>query len=310
MRFAVIGDIMVDRTIHGEVNKISPEAPIPVLNVKYETQTLGGAGNVVKNLTAMGHQVMVSGFMGPLAKELFKADSLINYGYTKPRKKDNVKLRYVDIKTGYHLVRVDDEDEIISYGPMDTRSIEKHFQHLDGIILSDYCKGCFGRVTDHRVYINKNNVAHLIKEARKHNKPVFVDTRRPDLGMFIHANWMMPNVKEYESIIKENPHLSSPKDIIKHTHLDGLVLTKSEEGMEVYLPSGKSKHLEPTVKDVVDVTGAGDTAIATFAASICQGDSPKDAINFATYCAGIVCKKRGTATIDINNVRAYHGVYA
>jgi D-beta-D-heptose 7-phosphate kinase/D-beta-D-heptose 1-phosphate adenosyltransferase len=286
MKFVVIGDIMVDKTIYGEVNKISPEAPVPVIDCKYETNILGGAANVARNLVALGHEVIMGGYVGDLSMSLFAREQYIDTKYTIYQPKDNIKLRYVDIKTGYHLIRVDDEDETESYGPLEDGPW-KHldFYRIDGILLSDYNKGALG-----------NNAESIMKEARVRNIPVFVDTRRDDISAFKGANWMMPNANERNAMLKFH-NCKEELDLIIQFNLTGMVVTLSEEGMYLVTRDGKSETIPATQKNIVDVTGAGDTALATFAVETAGCKPPMEAMKKANENAGIVCTKRGTATI-------------
>ena len=298
MKFVVIGDLMVDKTIHGEVTKISPEAPVPVVNIKYETNVLGGSGNVVKNLTSMGHEVVVSGFAGNLSKKLMSEDKLINHSFCTYTEKDNVKLRYVDIKTGYHLLRVDDEDETKSYGPLTWGAWGPDLDAIkpDGIILSDYGKNAID-----------GNVKGIVESAKQRKIPIFVDTRRGDVRVFEGVNWMMPNAQELEAI-KETLGVTEEHRIIELLDLDGLIVTKSENGMTFVGEDGSTLSIPITSSDVVDVTGAGDTAIAAFAVGICTHQDPIEAMKFSNYCAGVVCRQRGTSTVTKEDVDTYHAI--
>jgi D-beta-D-heptose 7-phosphate kinase/D-beta-D-heptose 1-phosphate adenosyltransferase len=230
----------------------------------------------------------MGGYVSDLSMSLFAHELYIDTKYTIYKPKDNIKLRYVDIKTGYHLIRVDDEDETESYGPLEDGPWLNHvfdFYHIDGILLSDYNKGALG-----------NNVDLIMKEARVRNIPVFVDTRRDDISAFKGANWMMPNANERNAMLKFH-NCKEELDLIIQFNLTGMVVTLSEEGMYLVTRDGKSETIPATQKNIVDVTGAGDTALATFAVETASCKPPIEAMKKANENAGIVCTKRGTATL-------------
>ena len=290
MRFIVIGDIMVDRTIYGEVHKISPEAPVPVITHSYITEVLGGAANVARNIEAIGHEVIMGGYIGEIAQKLFQKTS-INIDSAIEVEQDNIKTRFVDIKTGYHLLRYDNETKTKLYGPLTSGPwihLKWHQKILpyDGVIISDYHKGSLD-----------SNVAEIIQYANEANVPIFVDTRRSNIDIFKGASWLMPNLKELNAILEEY-NLIEPADIIKFLGLQGIIITMSEDGMELQMLNPKVRlRTAATNSHIVDVTGAGDTALASFAIAIAEGKKPVQALRIANKNAGIVCMKRGTATV-------------
>ena len=285
MKFIVIGDIMVDQTVYGEVRKISPEAPIPVIECKETRYVLGGAANVAKNVVALGHEVIMCGYTSMISTQLFDQHPSIDTKYTIYKGLDNVKLRYVDNKTGYQLLRADNEDEIKSYGPIEN-DLWKDIDTIeaDALIISDYNKGVIG-----------DSISELIEKAKGRGIPVFVDTRRDLITPFEGVNWIMPNAKELAAILEW--HGSREEiEIIEDFQLEGMVVTLSENGMYL-VTKNFTFSVDATQKNVVDVTGAGDTALATFAVEIASGSSPEKALRKANENAGLVCLKRGTATI-------------
>ena len=315
MRFVVIGDIMIDETVYGGVERISPEAPVPVLSKTKVRRVIGGAGNVATNLRAICPRARVD-LIGIASRDCL---ALLNnyslnsiYLYTPPEvriapEKMNVKLRFIDTKTGYQLLRVDNEDDVgikeLSLDWQFTKDIieqgDRCLPGADAVIISDYCKGA---ITEE---LARSIISHVKNNM---NVPVFVDTRRHNPECFEGASYITPNVKELK-IMMETLGYKYPVDIpnfVKNMKLKGMLLTKSEEGMELRLADDPTIwHRSADNKDVVDVTGAGDTALAAFAAAMTLKPSKPDwALEVANILAGEVCLFKGTAVPE-NTLETY-----
>ena len=300
----VIGDLMIDHYIWGDATRLSPEAPVPIVSIKSESTTLGGAGNVVQNLVGLGANVTVAGVIGNdvtgnqlieiLEAEGVKTNTII---------KDN--SRPTTIKTrvlaGRHqLVRIDRETtEPISKTLEDelagklTAIIDK----ADVIILSDYNKGLFAPALTQR----------LIKIANDHHKKVIIDPKGLNYEKYNGAYLIKPNRKELAEaakveLIKNIEELQqAAKTIFGQTKTAYLIVTLSEEGMAI-VTEHTSKLLPVKATEVFDVTGAGDTVIAAIAYFIAAGFTVEEACELANHAAAIVIRHVGSATTTIDEI--------
>jgi rfaE bifunctional protein kinase chain/domain len=300
----VIGDLMIDHYIWGNATRLSPEAPVPIVNVKSESTTLGGAGNVVQNLVALGANVTVAGVIGNdvtgnqlieiLESEGVKTNTII---------KDN--SRPTTIKTrvlaGRHqLVRVDREvTEPISKELEDelANKLTAIIDKADIIIFSDYNKGLFAPALTQR----------LIKIANDHQKKVIVDPKGLNYEKYNGAYLIKPNRKELaeaaktESIKNIVELQEAAKTIFAQTNTTYLIVTLSEEGIAI-VTEQSSKLLPVKATEVFDVTGAGDTVIATIAYFIATGFTVEEACELANHAAAIVIRHVGSATTTIDEI--------
>ena len=298
-KVAVIGDNLIDETWYGDVTKLSPEAPIPVHQLSHKVYIPGGAANVARNVKALLSQyaeVALISNMSTETKQWLANDYQVNsWSDGNINNKDtNIKLRIVDEKTGYHLVRVDNET-LINQSSLNPDLVCKYLKEFEPetIIFSDYNKGA---ITDELVL----DIMSQYESFYTSEKPeVLVDSRRPNIECYKGCSLITPNMSEYHSFLK---HLDceSPWELIEVLELyDGLLLTMSNEGMDFCMNDNDFTvlHAEPTQKEIIDVTGAGDTVIATVAAllTIEQYVSWRNIINIASITAGEVCMKRGTA---------------
>jgi D-beta-D-heptose 7-phosphate kinase/D-beta-D-heptose 1-phosphate adenosyltransferase len=300
----VIGDLMIDHYILGSASRLSPEAPVPIVNVKKDTYTLGGAGNVVQNLVSLGAKVMVSGVIGDDTAGEQIIDILTSEGVeTHTIIKDTgrpttVKTR---VMAGSHqLVRVDREitdavsaeieDELI-------RKLSGYIAQADIVLLSDYNKGLFSPSLTQRVII----------EANKQGKKVVIDPKGLNYEKYKGAFIIKPNRKELADATKVEKINSietlqgAAKVIFAQTGTEYLIVTLSEEGM-VILSELAYKLLPVKATEVFDVTGAGDTVLATIAYFIATGLSVEEASELANHAAAIVIRKVGSATTTIDEI--------
>jgi rfaE bifunctional protein kinase chain/domain len=300
----VIGDLMIDHYIWGSATRLSPEAPVPIVNVKNESTTLGGAGNVVQNLVALGAKVMVAGVIGNDAAGGQLIEILENEGVkTNTIIKDSSRTTTVKtrILVGSHqLVRVDREvTDAVSQQLEDelTDKLILTIEQADIVILSDYNKGLFAPGLTQR----------LIKIANEHKKKVIVDPKGLNYEKYKGAYIIKPNRKELaeaaktEKIGNITDLENAAKIIFLQTDTVYLIVTLSEEGMAI-ITEQTSKLLPVKATEVFDVTGAGDTVIATIAYFIALGLSVGEACELANHAAAIVIRRVGSAATTLDEI--------
>lgn len=295
----VIGDIIVDHFIWGSVSRISPEAPVPVVSVTNENLLLGGAANVLHNIYAMGAKATICGIIGDDAM----GEHFLRLVADLPSPTMGViksTLRPTTIKTriiaqSQQVVRFDRE-EIKAPSKENFNKIltflDNHIHKYDVVIVSDYAKGI----------ISTKLMDHLRAKAKEHgNIPLVVDPKPKQMQCYQKTSILTPNNHEAElmsgmTIDSEKSLLKALNKIQKKLDVDGILITRGEAGMSL-LERGKDLYTIPTVaKEVYDVTGAGDTVIATLSLGIAAGLSCLDAAKLANIAAGIVVGKVGTAT--------------
>ncbi len=299
-RILVIGDIMMDRFIWGNVSRISPEAPVPVVVVDKETFLFGGAANVVNNIHSLGGNVSLCGVVGDdeMGQRLLKELTGIGVGVqgiiVEPGRQTTMKTRII----AHHqqVVRIDRETTDHLRVPTLQRLsefIKKNMGHFDGVVLSDYGKGL----------LTKGLIHTAIREAKERKKFVLVDPKPKNVIFCKGATVITPNTAEASAAsgipITDLPSLrKAGKILLNKLRCDVLVITRGEEGMAIF-ESDRDPFLVPTVaKEVYDVTGAGDTVIGTMALALATGASFKNAVRLANYAAGVVVGKMGTATVS------------
>lgn len=294
----VVGDVMLDRYWFGKVDRVSPEAPVPVLAVKTEESRAGGAANVSHNLLALGAQSNLLSVVGndDAGREI--KEIIESYGATTTLKVDEsvktiVKLRMV--AQNQQLLRADfDEkpsEEVLAQCLTDYRAM---LGANDVVVLSDYGKG------------GLTHVAQMIALARAHNKPVIVDPKGDDYSRYRGATLITPNMKEFETVAGK---ASSEADFVERAHrlcaeleLDYLLVTRSEKGMTLFGKDGSQLDSPATALEVYDVSGAGDTVISMMALAMVSDFTDQEKLVLANTVAGIVVGKLGTAVATIDEV--------
>jgi rfaE bifunctional protein kinase chain/domain len=291
-RILVVGDVMLDRYWFGEVNRISPEAPVPVVRVERKEARLGGAANVARNVVSLGVDTALLGVIGQddagQEVEAILADSGIqSFLKVDPAISTIVKLRVIGRQQ--QLIRVDFEE-----APNDEVLQDKltQFQQIvddcDVLILSDYAKGSLV------------NIAAMIQAARALNKIILVDPKGSDFSRYSGATILTPNKSELRQVIgqwrNEDELTQKAQQLRKDLSLQALLLTRSEEGMSLYTESDVL-HFPTLAREVFDVSGAGDTVIACLAAMLAEGRDLPEAVALANRAGGIVVAKLGTATL-------------
>jgi D-glycero-beta-D-manno-heptose-7-phosphate kinase len=297
---AVIGDLMIDRYFLGTVARLSPEAPVPVVEVKEESNRLGGAANVANNIASLGGIPIMIGVAGNdqgavLLKKLVGERGFPSTGIVlDPTRPTTVKSRV--IAHNQHVVRIDQEDTT----EIDTSVQEKivlflqeNIGIIDGIILEDYNKGV----------LTRNLVREIIDIAKKHKKIITVDPKFNHFFEYTDVTVFKPNRKESEEALGRRLQSieeaeKAAREIQQRLHAENVLLTMSEQGMLLIESSGESSHVETTARKVADVSGAGDTVIATLTMALVSGTSVREAATLANIAGGIVCGEVGIMPIN------------
>lgn len=308
----VVGDLILDRFIWGEVNRISPEAPVPVVNIQHETVHLGGAANVAANLVELGAVPHLVGLVGPdgagrmLLKELEKKGIDPAGVITSDGRATTVKTRI--IARHQQVCRTDREDrDPFPRSEMETierLSLEK-LERVEAVILSDYDKGTLA----HPI------TRSLIERCRQRAKFVAIDPKLGDFSKYRASSLITPNKKEAEEasgmlILDEISLQSVGNTLLEQTSAESILITRGEEGMTLFAVQGHC-HISTVAREVFDVTGAGDTVIATMTLAVACGATRRQAAFLANHAAGIVVGKLGTATVSAAEIRVSldpHGV--
>ena len=291
-RLLVVGDVMLDRYWFGDTNRISPEAPVPVVQVGKIDERLGGAANVARNVAALGAKTTILGVIGDdesgrRVSELLKSSGVDSQLEVDAKVPTTVKLRV--IARQQQLIRLDFE-EAPSQAALAHKleRYEKLVGDADVVILSDYGKGALGQV------------ALMIEQARAQKKMVLVDPKGDDYAKYRGATVLTPNRSELRQVVgqwtSEDDLTKRVQDLRKSLDLEALLLTRSEEGMSLFTETGVS-HVKAQAREVFDVSGAGDTVIATLAVALAAGWSLERAMALANRAGGIVVGKLGTATV-------------
>jgi len=292
VRILVVGDVMLDRYWFGDVSRISPEAPVPVVRIEKREARLGGAANVARNAAALGAHAGLLGVVGAdeagvEVEQLLQGGGIHSYLRSDPAISTIIKLRVIGRQQ--QMVRIDFEE-----APTDTVLRDKLQQYkallpdFDVIVLSDYAKGSLV------------NVADMIATARAAGKVVMVDPKGDDFTRYAGATVLTPNKSEFKRIVgswsSEEQLTAKAQQLRAELKLDALLLTRSEEGMTLYTDKGIF-HMPADAREVFDVSGAGDTVIATMAAMLGAGVDWHEAVQTANRAGGIVVGKLGTATV-------------
>lgn len=292
VRLLVVGDVMLDRYWFGEVARISPEAPVPIVRVEKREARLGGAANVARNAAALGARAGLLGVVGADEAGTEVEQLLAGGGIHSYLKRDEaistiIKLRVIGRQQ--QMLRIDFEEP-----PSDVVLRDKLLQYRallpdhDVIVLSDYAKGSLVNVSD------------MIMAARAANKIVMVDPKGDDFTRYTSATVLTPNKGELKRIVgswnSEEQLTTKAQNLREALLLEALLLTRSEEGMTLYTRDDRF-HIPAAAREVFDVSGAGDTVIATMAAMLGAGAGWQEAVQTANRAGGIVVGKLGTATV-------------
>ena len=304
----VFGDILLDRYISGSVDRVSPEAPVPVLKPSGEEIRLGGAANVALNLSSLGSNATIIGVTGKDTSSTQVIDLLKKNNIKKAlSKSDHPTISKTRILASQQqLIRIDNEEE---FSETDWQSSLSHYKkHISFkknkvLIISDYGKGTL------------KNIPLIIREAKKTKKTILVDPKGDDFEKYKSADIITPNLYEFERVVgkisSESEITKKGKGLIKSLRLNSLLITRGSDGMTLLdKRNGKVVREDfPTeARDVFDVSGAGDTVIASIAAGLAGGFSLSESIRLANIAAGIVVGKSGTATVNQAELVPYLGL--
>ena len=296
-RVLVVGDAMLDRYWFGSVERISPEAPVPVVRVEREEERLGGAANVALNVQALGAQATLLTVVGDdepahRLEALLGAQGVATLLGRDPQLRTIVKLRVIG--RSQQLIRVDFEnqpDHEVLAGML--ADYERALAAHDAVLFSDYGKG------------GLTHIPRMIELARAHGRPVLIDPKGRDFARYAGATVITPNRAELAQVVgpwagEAELHECAHR-LRRELGLQGLLLTRSEEGMSLFDEDGGAPahaHVAAQAREVFDVTGAGDTVIATLAAMLASGLTLREALPIANRAGGIVVGKFGTASVS------------
>ena len=291
-RVLVVGDVMLDRYWFGDVSRISPEAPVPVVRVTSTEDRPGGAANVARNIAALSGQATLLSVIGAdeagtALKSLVEGEHVQAFLHTDPTISTIIKLRVIGRQQ--QLLRIDFETapshEILAAKLAD---YERLLPQCDVVVLSDYGKG------------GLTHIERMIALARAAGKPVLVDPKGDDYARYRGATLLTPNRSEFRDVAgswKNEDELDRKAHALcKELDLGALLVTRSEEGMTLYR-AGQRLHEPTQAREVYDVSGAGDTVIGTLALMLACGEEMEQAVRMANRAAGIVVGKLGTAVV-------------
>ena len=299
-KIAVVGDLMLDRYYWGAVHRVSPEAPVPVVEVESESTRLGGAANVANNILALGGVPLLVGLIGndhpgTVFSDMVKELGLENRGLiVDASRPTTIKTRV--IAHDQHVVRIDNESKQDSpehLRPMLVDAVKYAIHSLDAIILEDYNKGT----------ITKDVIAELTAVARKYNKIVTVDPKFNNFFEYRQVTVFKPNRREVEEVLggklrSEEDIERAGRKVLAELSAENVLLTRGEEGMSLFEANGGSMHIPTTADHVRDVSGAGDTVIATLTMALAAGAGVRDACTLANCAGGVVVGSVGIVPIE------------
>jgi D-glycero-beta-D-manno-heptose-7-phosphate kinase len=305
-RILVVGDLMLDSFIWGEVSRISPEAPVPVVEVREESQLLGGSANVAHNVASLGGKAAVAGVIGDdhagrLLLRLFEEISVSTYGLvSEDDRPTTVKTRI--IARHQQVVRFDREWRASLKGDTVNRilsCIRESLPNLDGIIVSDYAKGV----------VTREFLDALRRIISRSTVPVVVDPKVQHADLYRSFTMVTPNNHEASQmsgigIQDEESLIRAGKLLLQQLECESVLITRGKEGMSLFHCDGQIVHIPTVAQRVFDVTGAGDTVIAAVTLGIVAGLSREDAALLANLAAGIVVGEVGTAAVSADQLLA------
>ncbi len=292
-RVLVVGDAMLDRYWHGAVERISPEAPVPVVKVSREEERIGAAANVAYNVATLGARASFLGVVGDdepgqKLETLLKETGIGTHLKRDPGLRTTVKLRVIGRQQ--QLLRMDFENEpdheVLA---LQTEAFAALLPQHDAVLFSDYGKGGLAHIPS------------MIEAARAAGKPVLIDPKGSDYARYRGASVITPNRAELQQVVgswhSEEELRAKARNLRESLALGALLVTRSEEGMTLFDTEGEL-HVKAQAREVFDVTGAGDTVIATLAAMVAAGLPLREAVPIANKAGGIVVGKFGTATVS------------
>lgn len=306
-RIVVVGDLMLDRFVYGDVERISPESPVPVINVSHEKHMLGGAGNVLANLSALGLKPVIVALVGadPQGREVMDIardlDADIDGLLTDDSRPTTIKTRF--LARHQHMLRTDLEKTHPASSVLEQSmiaTVERHVKNAGAVVLSDYGKGVLTPAV----------IAATIEAARAQGIPVLVDPKGRDYTIYRGADYVTPNRKELAeatgraSLKTDDEITSAAKELLQKAGIGGVVATRSEDGISIFRDGEAPLHLRTQVREVFDVSGAGDTVVSVMAAALACGAGLADAARLANFAAGLAVLKLGTTPVSLEEIRS------
>lgn len=301
----VVGDIMLDQYWWGSVDRISPEAPVPVVRLEKTTLSAGGAANVAANIAGLGAVPILVGIVGndkeaDLLPEILSGSNVSSDHLVKiAERPTTVKTRV--IAHSQQIVRLDQETDAVLLKPQEDlilETVEKLLDKVNIIVVSDYAKGVISDAVS----------TGVIKMARERNIRILVDPKGKHYDKYKGATLLTPNKKEAAEACKLEENGQSlveiaGRQLVADVEADAVIITQGEDGLTIFERECPPQHLNAKTRDVYDVTGAGDTFIATLAVSLGSGASLRDAAELANQAAGVVVEQIGTTAITIEELK-------
>lgn len=305
-RVVVVGDIMLDRYLIGETERLSPEAPVPVVTVRERHAALGGAANVAANVAALGARCLLVGTVGDdvdgatIRQELAVARLEDRFVLTVAGRPTTSKTRI--IARSQQIVRIDDEVEALLDGADLERLLRIACEALadaDALLLEDYNKGALPPAL----------IAAVMEVARRRGIPIVVDPKFRQFFEYAGATVFKPNRRELESALGAAVDLQNGHalpEVLARLQVDNLLVTLGAEGMVLVMKDGSTTHIPSIARDIFDVSGAGDTVTAWMGSALAAGASVREAAQLANYAAGVEVGKTGVATVSPEEVLAVY----
>jgi len=299
-RIAVVGDLMLDKYIWGSVSRISPEAPVPVLEVESESARLGGAANVANNIKSLGAEPILFGIVGDdeagerishiVAEMQMTREGIIKVDDRPTTVKTRVIAHNQHVVRMDHEVRRDIDRKIADHILEVMRSLRKD---IDAIILEDYNKGI----------LTGELLSEVIRFAKENDKIVSVDPKQNNFFEYKHVTVFKPNRKEAENALRvtiasDEQAVTASKELMNRLDCKSILLTRGEKGMTLFSKDGSYAHFPTKAREVADVSGAGDTVISTFTVALISGATISEAVAIANHAGGIVCSEVGIVPVD------------
>ena len=305
-RVVIVGDIMLDRYLVGDAERLSPEAPVPVVTVRERTARLGGAANVATNVAALGARSLLVGVVGDdtdgaaIRQELAVGRLEDRYVLSVAGRPTTSKTRI--ISRSQQIVRIDDEVETLLDGPdLDKliRVARDALADADALLLEDYNKGA----------LPPKLIAAVMEVARRRGIPIVVDPKFRQFFEYAGATVFKPNRRELESALGAAVDLKNGNalpEVLARLKVDNLLVTLGAEGMVLVMKDGSLTHIPSIARSIYDVSGAGDTVTAWMGAALAAGASVREAAQLANYAAGVEVSKAGVATVSPEEVLTVH----
>jgi rfaE bifunctional protein kinase chain/domain len=299
-RIAVVGDLMLDRYFWGSVARISPEAPVPVVEIESESMRLGGAANVANNVKSLGADPILIGVIGNDNTGTLLHDLIVENAFTPiglivaDDRPTTVKTRV--IAHGQHVVRFDRETKTEISDTLQRKILDivrQNVHSLDAIIIEDYNKGV----------VVKSLINELVDMAEKDKKIITADPKFDNFFEYRGATVFKPNSKELEAamgvkLIDSDAVEEVGKALMKRVKARNILLTRGEKGMTLFEETGTITHIPAKTRKVADVSGAGDTVISTITVALASGATVREATSLANYAGGVVCGEVGIVPIE------------